>query len=158
VSTCVQPEFGSSSTAHLRWRAVNANLDYSYICYDGNTSGCPFAVVSTASYITERKTYHFSSNGSIYSIVDLAYDQYGNNTSEMNYDYAGSGNPVIRSVITTTSGESSSPYHSLCTTSNIWFNRMSDCEQEKPYQGTEFPDKATRIPCFVSYSWRGFVS
>ena len=96
-------------------------LDYSYVCYNGNTTSCSTAIVNAGTYINERKIYDFPNyaSGSKYSIQDYLYDQYGNMTLETDYDYATSNNLVVRGISIETSGESSSPYHSLCTGLNI---------------------------------------
>ena len=97
--------------------ARNSFLDYSYICYNGNsnTGSCKTAVISTTNYINERKVYEFPNYSTKYSMHDFAYDQYGNLTGQTDWDYASSGNAKLRSIAVITTGESSSPYNSLCT-------------------------------------------
>ena len=65
------------------------NLDYTFICYDGNFSSCNVAILNLSTYINRRDVYHYPGNGSVSSVNDYFYDQYGNLTYEGDNDYNG---------------------------------------------------------------------
>jgi RHS repeat-associated protein len=108
---------------------TNTNLDYSFICYNGNTdtTHCNTAMVdTTTNNISERKIYDYPNYSSKYSIQDFAYDSYGNLTSETDSDYGTSSHPTLRSISLVTSAESNSPYHSLCPGSPTYTPNICD--------------------------------
>ena len=69
-------------------------LDYSYACYNGNSSGCATAIVGAP--VSSRTAYDLPNNQSLFSYSNYAYDQHGNLTGETDYNYAAGGNPILK--------------------------------------------------------------